>query len=136
MYYDPSGYAMIRCTKNAIKGNNPNLQMDLEFFGSSKKLRGNMKKAGIKEPKFSNAAHHIVAEKAKKAEKTRKILNKFGIDINDPANGVFLPTNQHRRIHTTEYYKKVQLKLMNIRTKESIIRELKKIAEEILNNTF
>lgn len=38
------------------------------------------------------AAHHIVAEHAVEAMDTRAILRKFGIDIDDAINGVFLPS--------------------------------------------
>jgi len=36
-------------------------------------------------------AHHIVGGKLKRAEPARAILDKYQIDINDPANGVLLP---------------------------------------------
>lgn len=38
-------------------------------------------------------AHHIVAGGKPAAEGSRKILQKFGIDINDPRNGILLPMN-------------------------------------------
>lgn len=43
-------------------------------------------------PDFPNAAHHIVAGKAPSAEAARQILLEYGVDIDDAANGVFLPT--------------------------------------------
>jgi len=43
-------------------------------------------------PDFPNTAHHIVAGKAPSAEAARQILLEYGVDIDDAANGVFLPT--------------------------------------------
>ena len=43
-------------------------------------------------PDFPNTAHHIVAGNAPSAEAARQILLEYGVDIDDSANGVFLPT--------------------------------------------
>ena len=110
---------------------------------SSKVLRENMIKAGIKVPEYPNAAHHIVAGNAKGAEEARVILQKFDIDINDASNGVFLPTQKgvansayHPGLHTNAYYVKVNEQLRMAETKEEILSILDDIAEELNLGTF
>lgn len=44
----------------------------------------------MKEPNYRNAAHHLVSDKG--MERAKDVLGSLGIDINSPANGVFLPT--------------------------------------------
>lgn len=83
---------------------------------NAKILGDNMEAAGTVRPP-NTAAHHIVASTAKKAAPARQVLSKLGIDINDAANGVFLPSNKlsanptgasvHARIHTNAYYNNV-----------------------------
>jgi len=82
-----------------------------EIKASSKILRKNLINAGIEVPDFANAAHHIVAGVAEKADDARKILKKFEIGINDAVNGVFLRTTKdvldgayHPSLHTNDYY--------------------------------
>ncbi|MWP62702.1 hypothetical protein GQ593_10145 [Gilliamella sp. Pas-s25] len=103
-----------------------------------------LEKAGVFRPE-NTAAHHIVAEGAKNAEPARKILEKYGIDINGAMNGVFLPTNKntsnlpgimHNGRHPDAYIDEVNKRLRNadkIGTKEAIEAELKNIAN-ILSN--
>ncbi|MCO6540634.1 MAG: AHH domain-containing protein [Gilliamella sp.] len=86
-----------------------------------------------------------MAEGAKRAEPARKILEKYGIDINGAMNGVFLPTNKntsnlpgimHNGRHPNDYIDAVNKRLEiadKIGTKEAIEAELKNIAN-ILSN--
>ena len=64
-------------------------------------------------PDFPNAAHHIVAGKAPSAEAARQILLEYGVDIDDAANGVFLPTinipRRERRGIKPSYNKVIEL---------------------------
>src|SRR5690606_33279186 len=53
---------------------------------ASEVLGENLEAAGQVRP-VGSAAHHIVATGARDAEVAREILEEFGIDINDPANG-------------------------------------------------
>ncbi len=54
-------------------------------------------------------AHHIIPQTAKVADKARKIMGKFGIDVDDAINGVALPKQFHRSVaHTKEYYKRLE----------------------------
>ena len=57
-------------------------------------LRKNMIKDGIQVPEYKNDAHHIVAGNAEGANEARAILEKYGVGINDSANGVFLPSQE------------------------------------------
>jgi len=72
-------------------------------------LRSGLLKAGFDGAK--KAAHHIVAKAAKAAKPARDILAKFGININDKANGVFLSTAFHQSMHTNAYYEAVNAAL-------------------------
>ena len=110
---------------------------------SSRVLRKNMKKAGIEEPNYPNAAHHIIAGGDKRAKKLRDMLKEYGIDINSADNGVFLPTEKnvseaayHRKLHTDKYYKNVEKAFEDVASKEDIIYILHEIREQLLNGTF
>lgn len=80
---------------------------------NAKILGENMEAAGTVRP-GETAAHHMVASTSPKAAAARQQLSKFGIDINDADNGVFLPRGSasvnpsgasvHSRIHTNDYY--------------------------------
>ena len=102
-----------------------------------------MKAAGIEEPDYPNAAHHIVAGKAAKAIEARKILEKYGININDAANGVFLPTKKgvsnsvyHTGLHKKTYYKKVDELLSRAKSKEEVLNILDFIRDKLIKGTF
>jgi hypothetical protein len=81
---------------------------------------------------------------AQKAHETRLILKREMIDINEAANGVFLPASSkykiddatsHANVHTTLYNKTVFERLSN--AAPGMIRaELQKIANELSNGTF
>ena len=109
---------------------------------SSSKLRKNLIKAGVKEPDYPHAAHHIVAGNSPKAEEAREILLKYGIDINDAENGVFLPTVKevggayHPSLHTNEYYRKINSLLRRANSREDALDILDMISEELLEGVF
>jgi len=74
----------------------------------------------------------------------RKILDDAEIDINEAANGVFLPKESkyvigdavaHTKVHTNRYYDALYGRLKDIQ-KDKIRNELKKISDELLNGTF
>lgn len=67
------------------------LTEEISEKASSVILRKNMISAGMEVPEYRNAAHHIVAGTAQKAQQARAVLEKFGVGINDAINGVFLP---------------------------------------------
>ena len=90
-----------------------------------------------------DAAHHIVAGGARAATEARAILKNFGVDINDAANGVFLPATKalaetrdavaHAAVHTKEYYDSVTTALLQATSKEQIIDTLSQIRARLLN---
>jgi hypothetical protein len=100
---------------------------------SSKKLAKSMEAAGQVRPPDS-AAHHIVAGNAPGASNARAVLKRFGVGINDPANGVFLPKNTtvtnptgaavHSTLQTVDYYVEVTKMLEKATTRAE--------AEEVL----
>ena len=94
-----------------------------------------MERAGRVRPPFNHAAHHIVASNATAAKQTVAILAASGIDINDADNGVFLPSSNHSRMHTPEYYKKINDRLSGLKPSQ-VRAELRKIGEELKAQTF
>lgn len=110
---------------------------------ASSVLRSNMIKAGVQEPEFANAAHHIVGFEAKLADGARKILDKFKIGYNDAANGVFLPTVKnvsesiyHRGVHTNKYYQEVERRINEATSKEEALEILEDISDMLRKGTF
>jgi hypothetical protein len=95
-----------------------------------------MMEAGVLPPEYKNAAHHIVAGNAAKAEEARRILTKFGIDINDVANGAFLEAGYHSELHTNKYYEEVNRRLRGINSKEKTLEVLEQISEELIDGSF
>jgi A nuclease family of the HNH/ENDO VII superfamily with conserved AHH len=95
----------------------------------------------------TDETHHIVAHGSKKAEKARKLLEQFGIDIDHPANGVFLPGTKKAPnpkgsiVHKTlgnnkDYYKRVENYLSEATSQADAIQRLRNIGETLQNGTF
>ncbi len=110
---------------------------------NSKILRNHMKEAGMEEPGYKNHAHHIVAGGSPKAEEARSILQYFGIDVNDAANGVFLSadnrivgTTYHPSLHTDMYYDKVNKMLRGATSKTDAENILALIRQQLIDGTF
>ena len=110
---------------------------------SSKVLRQNLIDAGVEVPGYPNAAHHIVAGSSPKAAEARAILQKYGVDINDAANGTFLPTVKdvaegayHPSLHTNAYYDKINKLLSEATCKEDVLDILEFIGDELSSGTF
>lgn len=84
----------------------------------------------------ANQAHHIIGNKTPKAAEK---LNKYGIDINDPMNGVFLPSSSesglrgtiHRGGHTQDYYDYVEQMFAGCKSKEDCYAVLDKIKGDL-----
>lgn len=113
---------------------------------STRLLARNMEKAGIARP-AGTAAHHIVPaslKKFKSADRARKILNKFGIALENAANGVYLPSKfddavkaaYHGTLHTERYFDEVLRRLSNARSKADVLVILDGIRNELLRNKF
>lgn len=109
---------------------------------SSRELSKALEAAGHSRP-VGTAAHHIVAVHAKSAAEARKILRRFGIGINDAANGVFLPRSRlavnpggstvHSSVHTKNYYAFVNRSLKSVRSRAEVEGKLKQIRQMLLN---
>lgn len=89
-------------------------------------------------------AHHIVAYDDIKADPARKILDKFGIDINDIDNGVFLGAPgsnstesviHNSKLHSEDYYNMVNDRLGQANSKEEALETLDGIRNQLLTNS-
>ena len=74
--------------KTKVEGEYPSYKSNSDI------LRDQLVKAGVEEPSYSNAAHHVVAALGTGMEESVRILEKLGIDLNSACNGVFLPTKK------------------------------------------
>jgi hypothetical protein len=113
----------------------------------SRTLARNLAKGGYPRP-IGHAAHHIVPPREyrfKEAVEARKILEKFGIDINSADNGVWLPYKHkpapgegtyHPSLHRGPYYAEVERLLRLATTKEKAIETLKDIGQQLSNGSF
>lgn len=91
---------------------------------SGRLLKVNLEAAGQAKPAQGYEAHHIVAINDYRAGPARKMLEDYGIDINEASNGAWLASNPaaanaanlpvgtpHNRLHTNYYYQRVQQRL-------------------------
>ena len=119
------------------------INFKLGYGKNSQVLRENMLK--IMSPKTrklvnsnGNQAHHIIGNRTPKAA---AILKKYGIDINDPMNGIFLPSNGdsglkgtvHLGGHTQDYYNYVENLFLNCKSKQDCYDVLDKIKADLYN---
>jgi RHS repeat-associated protein len=108
---------------------------------SSKILGRNLVAAGYAKPPES-AAHHIVAGGKPDAKEARDILDQFGVDINDAANGVWLPrflssanpydTAVHSKVHSDDYYRNVNSRVRAAKSREELVEIIDDIRAELL----
>ncbi|MBI3837461.1 MAG: AHH domain-containing protein [Planctomycetia bacterium] len=141
------GRQSLRISAEAVRGAKSLPVKELiELLESTRKLARNMVKAGIERP-AGTAAHHIVPATLEKfigAKKAREILSKFGISVENAANGVYLPSKfddavkaaYHGSIHSRRYSDEVYKRLQKARTKEDALLILNKIRKELLTGTF
>lgn len=90
--------------------------------------------------------HHIVAHTEARADRARKILDKFKINVDEAWNGVFLPATLkspnatgaavHSVVHTTAYCDTVTTLLKAAKTRKDAIRILQEIRKALENGTF
>jgi hypothetical protein len=118
----------------------------IELLESTRNLARNMEKAGITRPP-DTAAHHIVPAGLKKfpsAVEARGILKRFDIDVNNAANGVYLPSifddevkaAYHGTLHTEAYSKEVLSRLKERQSKEEVLLTLNEIRKQLLAGAF
>ena len=88
----------------------------------------------------NSRAHHIVGDNEYSSE-SKAILEKYGIDINSPENGIFLPQNEssdlhgtiHDGKHTKAYNDEVTQRLRCATCKEDVLEILDSIKEDLYN---
>lgn len=79
-----------------------------------------------------------------RAKRARDILSRYGIDIDDVDNGVFLPTStstrskalRHPKLHTTKYYREINERLEAAGNREEALNALNDIKDELLKGTL
>ncbi len=106
----------------------------------SRDLRREMEKAG-KEIPPGHDAHHVVPSRDNRfpeAMEARGILEKFGIRLKDPANGVALPRIRgiseaayHPEVHTRENYRRVLDALGKAKTREQALETFESIGGKL-----
>jgi len=84
-----------------------------------------------------------MVNRSTKAKEAGDNLQRFGVDINDATNGVFLPTQKgvsnsvyHPSLHTDSYYRKVTEYLRSATSRNDVVDILDNIAEELLDGSF
>jgi len=103
--------------------------------GASRALGRALEKAGYVRGK-GEIAHHLVAWDAPRAAPSREILERFGIDINEAANGVFLSRAIHNHLHTNAYYDAVYDELLKAASRDEALAILDGIRRRLLGGTF
>jgi hypothetical protein len=101
---------------------------------SSRTLARAMEREGVRRPP-GVCAHHIVAGAEPRAAPARWVLTAQRVDINDPANGVFLDCPYHQALHTVTYYAEVN-RLVAAAPPERVRDVLRVIGANLLARTF
>lgn len=100
-------------------------------------LRANMEIAMESQTdKSVSRAHHIVGNETPNAAKK---LEEFGIDRNDPANGILLPNDAssplkgsiHSGRHLQDYYNTVEQRLAQASSREEVLEALQSLKEDL-----
>ncbi len=100
-------------------------------------LQRNLEKAtGMRKPAGYHA-HHIVPSTHRDMAEARKILEKWGIDINSAENGVFLPDYIHNGLANDKTYMRAVLnELERATSREDAIKILQDIGQQLLDGTY
>ncbi len=122
-----SGQALFASAKSAATSNNARkLERDIE------QATGQTKPAGYE-------THHIVPSGSnyKSAVEARKILERFGIDINDAGNGVFLPKHIHDGLANNHRYMNAVFEdLQKATSKDEAIEILQRMGQQLLDGIY
>ena len=101
-------------------------------------LRENLEQVTGMNPEMSNA-HHIVGNDTPVAAKK---LEEFGIDRNDPANGIFLPDSPDSSLkgaihgfgrHIAEYSNEVEQRFLNVTNRAETLESLQSLKDDLFN---
>lgn len=112
-------------------------KLNLQQPHSADVLRGNMEVAmGTKTDSTISRAHHIVGNETPNAAKK---MEAYGIDRNDPANGILLPHDAssplkgsiHSGRHIQEYYNTVEQRMAMATNKEEVLEVLQSLKEDL-----
>jgi RHS repeat-associated protein len=112
---------------------------------SSRALGANLVRAGFTRP-AETAAHHIVAGGVPAAAPARAVLARFGVHLDEAANGVFLPrfstsanptgamvhSELHSNQYAAQYYARVNQLLGQARTRDKVVETLGYIRDQLL----
>lgn len=110
----------------------------------SRILRQNLEATGVKSSS-GYQAHHIIGEAYPEGVEARRILAKYGIDVNAPENGVFLPSRGgsevskmavHSGKHAREYEVDTLRRLKDAQTRDEAVAILSNIRNELLRGTI
>ena len=71
--------------------------------------------------------HHIIARLARQHKQLRKVIEEYGINIDDPANLARLVEDVHRVLHTNRYYKYVERLVGEAKTPDQVRAALQTI---------
>ncbi len=159
-YSDEFNSLLLKERRSAITHNHQYIPVDrlsttnatgnLTEASSRSKLRENLYKRMSKQ--YSDVAkgfggtqaHHVVEGNSKAASKSREILKKFGIGINDAENGVLLPSDAnsifsgalHNTSHSEKYSEFVYSKIKNVKSREELIVRLTEVKKMLVNGNL
>lgn len=114
-------------------------KLDLGQPHNADVLRGNLEIAMDKETdRAVSRAHHIVGNET---PNTARAMEAFGIDRNDPANGILLPNDAssplkgsiHSGRHLQEYYNTVEQRMAMATTREEALEVLQSLKEDLFS---
>ena len=114
-------------------------KLDLGQPHNADVLRGNLEIAMDKETdRTVSRAHHIVGNETPNAARA---MEAFGIDRNDPANGILLPNDAssplkgsiHSGRHLQEYYNTVEQRMAMATTREEALEVLQSLKEDLFS---
>lgn len=106
-------------------------------------LADNLEAAGVVRPADTDA-HHIVPYSDPRGADIRRLLERFGIDINAPENGVFLPNKPgseapgayHPRLNNGDYYRQLHRDFQGVASNQEALEVLQRIRNRLLNNDY
>jgi hypothetical protein len=106
-----------------------NLLLFLATRGSNRAFRRALATAGLLRER--EEAHHIVPKSDERTDPARKVLEKFGIGIDDPVNGIGLPPDMHWPLNANAYHERINRALAGARTRAEAERILRSIAGKL-----
>ncbi|MGX7826194.1 SpvB/TcaC N-terminal domain-containing protein [Actinokineospora sp. 24-640] len=139
------GTAGIAQAPRAVAATAPRVAAPAAMSYSSRVLGANLVRAGTSRP-AQTAAHHIVAGGSPKSAVARGVLQRFGLNLDDAVNGVFLPASRasanpagaavHSTLHTDRYYAAVNSLLSRAQNRQQVVQSLAYIRQRLLSGGF